>query len=234
MALAGCSGSESNDQNEPETQRDEQETPSPPEASETASDPETEQTDETSTTDSGADVPEGWDDNEVVRAYKNSLPSWAEIVVSGLDIPDYSQEDEVVQYSDGNVISGDSEGEYTIEVDLDSGVEELRRYVSNNIIEDNRDETVSVLISYQEPVDDLSSIAELQDMAWIWGIPLIPSMFSELRNSDDGGDYPIDNYVEEGHLFDETVIETFFEDYVSGVRDSGNGFPEEILEYAEQ
>jgi len=237
-ALAGCSGdNDGNGGTEPQTQVEDSETAY---QEEDTSSPETGETDEprtddSETTDSGTNVPEGWDDNEVVQSYKYSYPSWAEIVVSDLNIPEYGQEDAVNQYTEDGLVSRDSE-DYTIdtiEVDLDSGVEELRRYISNNLIEDNRDDTVSILVSFQQPSGDLSSVDEFQDMYMVYGIPFISSMFSELQNSDDGGDYPIDN-LEEAHIFDEDVIGTFFQDYVSGVRDSSDDFSDEWLRYAEQ
>lgn len=238
VGLAGCSSDSESDEPGSEDTTSEESEPSDSETdteSNSDSGDSTSDESESSTGNTGTEQ-ENWDDHQKIERYKSApAGDWIEIRFGDLDIPDYDSAEELELYEQEDVISGRSEDDYSIEVDLsETGLTELRHYVATAIIGDNRDDTVSVLLSYQEPYDDLGSVEELDNMAWISGIPVIPSELSNLDYSaEDLGAYPVEN-LGQNHLFTEEAITTFFRDYVTGVRDVGNNFPEDLLSHAEE
>lgn len=179
-----------------------------------------------------------WDNQDNIDRYKSKSNSWIEIPVVNIDHLDYYAP-EVEQYAQlddkgqtDNVI-GNANGEIKADLSQD-GVEHLRRYVANNIFEGNRESSVSVILRYDKEHCSLAE-KENEELAWIFGIPVIPSRFPELNyyGEVDNVNYPSDNMIE-GHLFNESAIEKFFQDHVSGVKDSSRDFPKELLEYAER
>jgi hypothetical protein len=236
VGLAGCSS-------DSEGEETHSGNPTAGESEPSASGTDTQETSESGDSSSAeSDSPTGdteqdsWTDHQKIERYKSApAGDWIEVRSGDLDIPDYDSAEELDLYEPEDVVDFRSEDEYSIEVALsETGVTELRDYVATKIIGDNRDRTVSVLLRYQEPIDDLSSVDELDNMAWITGIPVIPSELSKLDYSAENlGAYPVDN-IQQRHLFAEEAITTFFRDYVTGVRDVGNNFPEDLLSHAEE
>lgn len=167
--------------------------------------------------------PEPEDEYDQAARIKNvAQEEWIQLPLEGLDIPAYEESNPLERVDDIGIYGEVSR----------TDTEAIRDDISHNVIEDNFEKTHSIILIYQDEdaipagIDQERAEQFISDKDLLTGWPVIP----EYSLSEDSN-YPGSG---ESAWFDEESVEKFFDEYVSQVRDVSEGFPDELLEYAQQ